>query len=80
MIYDCKYSEEDYSLAEVQRDVSVFRLGSSTAFTVSPKTEFGLSCHYFYTLNLAGNCMRKLMRMGENTFQVDSYCRKMAGK
>ena len=44
MIYDCKYSEEDYSLAEVQQDViSVFRLGSSMQSMSTWRLSLG--CH-----------------------------------
>ena len=68
MNYDCKYSEGDYSLAEIQGDASVFTLGYVVPLH-SLSAQSGLLCHYFYTLNLAENCTRKLTYMGEIPFK-----------
>ena len=73
IIYDCKYSQGDYSSAEVQRDVLVFRLGGSTAFNINPKTASGPSCSYFYILNLVGICTRKPAAFWQDTLQANSY-------
>ena len=68
-----KYSQGDYSSAEVQGDVSVFKLGGSITFNINPKTASGPSCSYFYTLNLAGICTRKPATHPQDTLQADGY-------
>ena len=73
IIYDCKYSQGDYSSAEVQGDISVFRLGGSITFNINPKTASRSSCSYFYTLNLAGICTRKPATYPQDTLQADGY-------